>query len=134
MKTTKNISKVLTFTLFAFLTLTISQTGFAGITDSTPVELKFVGNMKNQPVFQLDLHNKLAGQYNILIKDANNEVIFSETLKGTEISRKYQFLTDEVDARTLQFEITDKKDNTTVIYSVNRQTRTVQDLVINKLK
>jgi predicted transcriptional regulator len=134
MKTTKNISKALTFTLFAFLTLTISQTGFAGITDSTPVELKFVGNMKNQPVFQLDLHNKLAGEYNIQIKDANNEVIYSETLKGTEISRKYQFLTDEVDARTLQFEITDKKDNTSVIYSVNRQTRTVQDLVINKLK
>ncbi len=134
MKTTKNISKALTFTLFAFLTLTISQTGFAGITDSTHVELKFVGNMKNQPVFQLDLHNKLAGEYSIQIKDANNEVIYSETLKGTEISRKYQFLTDEVDARTLQFEITDKKDNTSVIYSVNRQTRTVQDLVINKLK
>lgn len=134
MKTTKNISKVLTFIFFAFLTLTISQTGFAGISDSTPVELKFVGNMKNQPVFQLDLHNKLAGEYNIQIKDANNEVIYSETLKGTEISRKYQFLTDEVDARTLQFEITDKKDNTSVIYSVNRQTRTVQDLVINKLK
>ncbi len=134
MKTTKNISKALTFSLFAFLTLTVSLTGFAGITDSTPVELKFVGNMKNQPVFQLDLHNKLAGEYNIQIKDANNEVIYSETLKGTEISRKYQFLTDEVDARTLQFEITDKKDNTSVIYSVNRQTRTVQDLVINKLK
>ena len=133
MKTTKNIAKVLTFTLFAFLTLGASQTGFAGVADSTPVELKFVGNLQNQPVFQLDLHNEEAGEYFVLIKDANNEVIFSETLKGTQISRKYKFLTDEVDVSTLQLEITNKKENSTTVYTVNRQLRTIQDMVINKL-
>ena len=133
MKTTKNIAKVLTFTFFAFLTLGTSLTGFAGVSDSTPVELKFMGNLQNQPVFQLDLHNEKAGEYFIMIKDANSEVIFSETLKGTQISRKYKFLTDEVDVSTLQLEITNKKENTTTVYTVNRQLRTIQDMVINKL-
>lgn len=133
MKTTKNIAKVLTFTFFAFLTLGTSLTGFAGVSDSTPVELKFVGNLQNQPVFQLDLHNEKAGEYFIIIKDANSEVIFSETLKGTQISRKYKFLTEEVDISSLQLEITNKKENTTTVYTVNRQLRTVQDVVINRV-
>lgn len=133
MKTTNNITKVLTFTLFAFLTLGMSQTGFAGMVDTTPVELKFVGNLKNQPVFQLDLHNEKAGEFFILIKDANQEVIFSETIKGTNITRKYKFLTEEVDVTALQLEITNKEDNTKSVYTVNRQLRTIQDVVINKL-
>ena len=133
MKTTKNIAKILTFTFFAFLTLGSSLNGFAGVADSTPVELKFVGNLQNQPVFQLDLNNEKSGEYFIIIKDANSEVIFSETLKGIQISRKYKFLTEEVDVSTLQLEITNKKENTTTVYTVNRQLRTVQDVVINRL-
>ena len=133
MKTTKNIAKILTFTFFAFLTLGSSLNGFAGVADSTPVELKFVGNLQNQPVFQLDLNNEKSGEYFIIIKDANSEVIFSETLKGTQISRKYKFLTEEVDVSTLQLEITNKQENTTTVYTVNRKLRTVQDVVINRL-
>lgn len=133
MKTTNKIPGIFTFTLFAFLAFGISEEAFAGTSDSTPVELKFLGNLKNQPVFQLNLHNSLDGEFSIIIKDARNEVVFSETLKGKEISRKYQFLTQEMDASKLVFEITNKKDQTSTVYSINRQTRTVQDLVINKL-
>ena len=133
MKTTNKSPRILTLTLFAFLSLGISQAAFAGTSDSTPVELKFLGNLKNQPVFQLNLNNELAGEFTIVIKDARNEMVFTETVKGKDISRKYQFLTEELDASKLIFEITNKKDQTSTVYSINRQTRTVQDLVINKL-
>jgi len=133
MKTTNKSPRILTLTLFAFLYLGISQAAFAGTSDSTPVELKFLGNLKNQPVFQLNLNNELAGEFTIVIKDARNEMVFTETVKGKDISRKYQFLTEELDASKLIFEITNKKDQTSTVYSINRQTRTVQDLVINKL-
>ena len=133
MKTTNTNLKVLTVTLFTFLALGISQQAFAETSDSTPVELKFLGNLKNQPVFQLNLNNEMAGEFTVVIKDARNEVVFYETLKGKEISRKYQFQTGEMDASKLVFEITNRKDQTSTVYSINRQTRTVQDLVINKL-
>lgn len=93
----------------------------AGGNNKAPFELKWIGNKNESPVFKLALNNATAGEYSIVIKDANNQVLYAEKLKGSNITRLYQLQnqgTDEGDADIL-FEVTDRSNNATVVYKVN---------------
>lgn len=93
----------------------------AGGNNKAPFELKWIGNKNESPVFKLALNNATAGDYSIVIKDANNQVLYAEKLKGSNITRLYQLQnqgTDEGDADIL-FEVTDRSNNATVVYKVN---------------
>lgn len=93
----------------------------AGGNNKAPFELKWIGNKNESPVFKLALNNATAGDYSIVIKDANNQVLYAEKLKGSNITRLYQLQnqgSEEGDADIL-FEVTDRSNNATVVYKVN---------------
>jgi hypothetical protein len=89
--------------------------------NKAPFEFKWIGNQNESPVFKLALNNTTAGDYSIVIKDENKQVLYAERLKGSNITRLYQLQnqgTEDVDADIL-FEITDRSTNTTVVYKVS---------------
>jgi hypothetical protein len=99
-----------------------------------PVELKFVGNIESQPVFLLSFNNAEGNDYTIVVRDQDGNVLYRDKVKGGNITKKFILNTEELGDVTLQFEITGKKTEKTVIYEVNKQSRLVEDLVINKMK
>jgi len=104
--------------------------------DSTignPIELKYIGNEKNQPVFQLDLNNTEIEEFIISVRDIYGNVLYSEKVKGEKITKRFRLNTDEVEMDELKFEVISKKTNKTSVYEVTRNTRLVQDVVVNKL-
>lgn len=93
----------------------------AGGNNKAPFELKWIGNKNESPVFKLALNNATAGDYSIVIKDVNNQVLYAEKLKGSNITRLYQLQnqgTEDGDTDIL-FEVTDRSNNATVVYKVN---------------
>ena len=98
MKQTIKATKMITLGLFTLCTLGFTNATFAGAKTDTPAELKFIGKIKNQPVFELNLNNDASDEYYINIKDANYNVLYSEKIKGENLSRKYQL---DVDASEL---------------------------------
>ncbi len=93
----------------------------AGGNNKAPFELKWIGNKNESPVFKLALNNATAGDYSIVIKDASNQVLYAEKLKGSNITRLYQLQnqgTEDGDTDIL-FEVTDRSNNATVVYKVN---------------
>jgi hypothetical protein len=93
----------------------------SGGNNKAPFELKWIGNKNESPVFKLALNNATAGDYSIVIKDANNQVLYTEKLKGSNITRLYQLQnqgTEDGDVDIL-FEVTDRSNNATVVYKVN---------------
>jgi hypothetical protein len=97
MKQAMKTTRMITLGLFTLCTMGLSQATFAGSKTDNPVELKFIGKFKNRPVFQLNLNNNETEQYFINIKDEYNTVLYSEKLKGENISRKYQLDIDDAD-------------------------------------
>ena len=57
MKHAIKTTKMITMGLFTLCTMGLSQATFAGLKSDNPVEFKFVGKVKNRPVFQLNLNN-----------------------------------------------------------------------------
>ena len=122
-----------------FTVFSVAAAPFAMATDSShnrvmPVELKLVGNINNQPIFQLTYAgNTEQDEFTIVIRDEDGNSLYRENIKGESFTKKFLLNKDEVGDGPLRFEITSKKFSKTVVYEVNRNTRQVEDLVISKL-
>jgi hypothetical protein len=131
----KSINKSL---MMAIALMTISSMGFSQATAITSktvnaTELKYIGNMEGFPVFELDLNNQEAGEYYVTITDNHNEVLYSSTLKGTGLSKKYRLDLDEEDLKNVRFAVTSKKTNENLVYEVSKKIGYVQDVLVAKL-
>ncbi len=98
-----------------------------------PVDLKFVGNIENQPVFELAFTNADESEYTVVVRDEYNTVLYRDNVKGN-ITKKFMLNIEELGNTAIQFEITGKKTDKTVIYEVNKNSRLIEDIVINKMK
>lgn len=102
---------------------------------SVPAELVFVGNIKNQPVFQLNISgNAQQNEFTIIINDEAGNSLYRENIKGEIFTKKFLLNTDEIGDNTLRFEIFCKKTKQSVSYEVNRNSRFVQEMAITEVK
>lgn len=109
--------RTLAFAIIALVTVAFATPAVANNNnEEKPVQLTFIGNLNNQPVYKLDLNNLQEAEYSIVIKDAAGEVLYTEKVKGTNISRKFQLNTAEVEENDLRFEVVNRKSNAVSIY------------------
>jgi len=119
------------FVAFSLLFSTVAL-AHNGAGDTTPVEFKFIGNINNQPIFQLDMENVDNDEYTVTITDLDGTVLYSDKLKGKNISRKFRINTDEVDGN-LRVEVKAKKSDKAEVYVINSTQRFVQETSVSKL-
>lgn len=123
------IALALTFTL-AFA----SQAQANDEKNPSGIEFKFIGNYQQQPVFQLTYNNSVENEFNVVVRDQHNNVLYRETLKGTSIAKKFILNTEEIGDGDVTFEITGKKGSKAIVYEVSNNSRLIQDVVVNKVK
>lgn len=136
MKQTIKNSKMIAIGLFTFCTMGLTNATFAHESaDSSPVELKYIGKINNNPVFQLNLNNDDNDSYFIKIKDENANVLYSEKVKGENLSRKYQLDVENTDqnAYGVRVEVTSAKTHKTQVYQISTHTSVTQNIVVAQL-
>ena len=97
-----------------------------------PVEMKFVGNVENQPVFELIFTCTEENEFTIVVRDEFNYELYRDNIKAGHVTKKFLLNTEELGDAAIQFEITDKKSNETVIFEVNKKQSFIEDVVISK--
>ena len=102
--------------------------------NAIPVELKFLGHVKDQPLFQLSFTNTIESEFTIIVRDEYNTVLYKDIVKGGTFAKKFLFNTDELGDVALRFEITGTKDQKPVTFEVSKNSRYIQDVVVNKIK
>jgi hypothetical protein len=122
----------LAFTL-AFSTPTLANDGDKE-NPTNATELKFIGNMENQPVFQLNLINNEDDEITVTFRDENGNILYTDKYKGANVSKKFLLKSDELGDATLNVVVRSKKNNSTDVYSINRNLSYVEETVINKVK
>ncbi len=100
--------------------------------DPPAAELRYIGILKNQPVFQLDLNSAKDEDFSISIKDQFGEVLYSERVKAKIFTRKFQLDTDNLGDAVLRVEVKSGK-NKPEVFTINRNTRLVDETSISKL-
>ncbi len=98
------------------------------------IELKFLGNFRNNPVFELTIANPgNEKEFVINIRDEYGNSLYREVLTNGVLSKKFLLNTDEIGNEPIRFEVTGKKSNKTVVYEVNQDSRVVEETRITKL-
>jgi len=99
-----------------------------------PVELKFVGNINNQPVFMLNFTNTEVNEYTVIVRDNYGIVLYKDKVKGSNMTQKFILNTEDLGDGEIKFEIIGKKTDKTAVYEVNTVSRLVSDVVVSKVK
>jgi hypothetical protein len=126
--------------LITFLILGFTQLAWSGeitpAANQASVDFKFIAKLNNGPVFQLNMNNPETGEFLIKVRDADGNLLFSESIKGINISRKYQLAVESeelYEALNVKFEITSLKTNKTLIFNATHTNRTVSDIIIARM-
>jgi hypothetical protein len=124
--------------IIALITLTVGFTTITLANDEGKTknitELKFIGNMENQPVFQLNLNNTEDDEFLVTFRDDAGNVLYSDKFKGAGISKKFLLKSEEFGDSALNVVVKSKKYNTTEVYTINRSHTYVEETVVSKLK
>lgn len=130
MKTIKSYVTIALLVAFSFIT-TVTMANDEK-RDTPVVELKYVGLVKNQPMFQLDLNSLKETDFFISIKDQRGEVLYSEKLKTKSFTRSFRLDTESLDNSPLKVEVKSGK-NKPEVFTINRNTRFYEETSISKL-
>ena len=128
-------TRIVAVALATLFTVALSAPVFANNEkNEAPVELKYLGEFKGQPVFELTFNNKNESEFIVTIVDQYKNVLYRDVVKSDIASKKYMLNTDQANNVALQFEITGKKSNSTVAYEIRQKSRVVEDVIINQVK
>ncbi|MBC8035360.1 MAG: hypothetical protein H7Y03_14520 [Chitinophagaceae bacterium] len=101
---------------------------------TSSIELKFIGNLENKPVFQLSLLNEETDEFYITITDAQGIVLYSDEVKGTNIVRKFAIDTEEIGDGTLRVVVIARSNNHKETYEISRKQTYVVDGYVTRVK
>ena len=114
-----NKNKTIIVALMAILTTSFGNPVMAMDKKSDPpgVEIKYLGFVSNNPVFEINTNNVVADNFIVTIRDEAGFVLYSEKLSGKNLSRKYRIDTEEEIAEGgLRFEVRSVKTKKTEVY------------------
>lgn len=120
----------LAFTL-AFSTPALANDGDK---ENPTTELRFIGNMENQPVFELNLGNN-EDEYTVIFRDEYGNILYSDKFKGaTGLTKKFMLRTEDFGDASLNVTVKSKKNKSSEVYTINRNHSYVEETLINKVK
>lgn len=124
MKQIKIIIAIAIFSVIGFTPVFAADTTLSNPT--LPVELKYAGTFKNQPLIQLNFAGSTEDKvFNIVVTDESGVVLYNADVKGDVFSKQFLLNTDDLGDAVLKFEISGRKSGKSVSYRVNRQKQQV---------
>ena len=125
-----NYGTMALFIAFSFMTTTIlAGEKYSG---SPSADLKYIGVVQNNPVFQLDLNSTEVKNYTIAIKDLDGNTLYKENVKAKNVSRKFALDVDYIDDEVLKVEVYADKNRKPEVFTIKRNTRFVEEATISK--
>ena len=112
-----------------------SASATQNLNDVPGVVVKYLGVVDNNPVFEIVFNSNEIDNYVVRIKDENGTVIFTEKLKGKNMSRRYRIDTEqELGEDALWFEVKAIKTKKTDLYVAGVREDVKRSMAINKLQ
>ena len=139
MKQTIKTTKSIAIGLFSLCTVGLTTPTFANAKTGDPVEFKYLGKVKDQPVFQLNLNPDASEVYYITLKDENNDVIYSEKVKAKDVNYTRNYMinvnNEELTASDInvKVEVTSLKTHQTKVYKISSRSQVYEDILVAKL-
>jgi len=137
MKKVMNKNKAIIIAMMALISTSFSNPLSAMDKKSDPpgVEIKYLGFLDKNPVFEIIFNNGQVDNYFITIRDEAGTTLHSEKISGKSISRRYRINTEEVIPEGgLRFEIRVGSTNKTEVYVAGVTESVTREMAVNKIQ
>jgi hypothetical protein len=137
MKKVMSKNKAIIVGLMAIISTAFSNPVSAMDKKSDPpgVEIRYLGFVKKNPVFEITTNNLQADNFFITIRDEAGTVLFSEKLSGKNLSRKYRIDTEEEIADGgLRFEVRSVNSKKTTVYLAGISENITKEMAVTKIQ
>lgn len=137
MKKVMSKNKTIIFGLMAIISTSFSNPVSAMDKKSDPpgVEIRYLGFVNKNPVFEITTNNVQADNFFITILDEAGMVLFSEKLSGKNLSRKYRIDTEEEIADGgLRFEVRSVNSKKTEVYIAGVSENITREMAVTKIQ
>jgi hypothetical protein len=137
MKKVMSKNKAIIFGLMAIISTSFSNPLSAMDKKSDPpvVEIRYLGFVNKNPVFEITTNNVQADNFFITIRDEAGTVLFSEKLSGKSLSRKYRIDTEEEIAEGgLRFEVRSVSSKKTAVYIAGISENVTREMAVTKIQ
>jgi hypothetical protein len=137
MKKVMNKNKAIIVALMAIISTSFGNPVSAMDKKSDPpgVQIKYLGFVQENPVFEITTNNAQADNFFITIRDETGTVLFSEKLSGKNISRRYRIDTDEEIADGgLRFEVRSVNSKKTTVYLAGISENITKEMAVTKIQ
>jgi hypothetical protein len=136
MKKVMSKNKAIIFGLMAILSASFSNPVSAMDKNDPPgVEIRYLGFVNKNPVFEITTSNVQAENFFITIRDEAGTVLFTEKLSGKLLSRRYRIDTEEEIADGgLRFEVRSVKSKKTEVYIAGVSENTTREMAVTKIQ
>jgi len=137
MKKVMNKNKAIIIAMMALISTSFSNPLSAMDKKSDPpgVEIKYLGFLDKNPVFEIIFNNGQVDNYFITIRDEAGTTLHSEKISGKSISRRYRINTEEVIPEGgLRFEIRVGSTNKTEVYVAGITENVTREMAVNKIQ
>ena len=137
MKKVMNKNKAIIVGLMAIISTSFSSPVSAMDKKSDPpgVEIRYLGFVNNNPVFEITTKNIQADNFFITIRDEAGTVLFSEKLSGKNLSRKYRIDTEEeITEGGLRFEVRSVNSKKTEVYIAGTSENVTREMAVTKIQ
>src|SRR6188508_1089506 len=137
MKKVMNKNKTIIIALMAIISTSFSSPVSAMDKKKDPpgVEIKYLGFLDKNPVFEIIFNNVQVDNYFITIRDEASTTLYSEKISGKSISRRYRIDTEEIIPEGgLRFEIRVGSTNKTEVYVAGTTESITREMAVNKIQ
>ena len=136
MKEVMNKNKTAIIALMAMFSMAFTKPAMAnGKTDPPAMEIRYLGIVESNPVFEINLNNSQSDNYLITIRDESGNVLYSEKLNGKNLSRQYRIDTEEeIPEGGLRFEVRSVKTKKTEVYIAGFTENISREMAVTKIQ
>jgi hypothetical protein len=137
MKKVMSKNKAIIFGLMAIISTSFINPVSAMDKKSDPpaVEIKYLGFVNKNPVFEIITNNVKADNFFITIRDEAGTVLFSEKLSGKKLSRKYRIDTEEeITEGGLRFEVRSVSSKKTEVYVAGISENITREMAVTQIQ
>lgn len=130
-------NKAVIIAVMAFISTSFSNPVSAMDKKSDPpgVEIKYLGFLDKNPVFEIVFTNVQVDNYYVTIKGESGNTLYSEKISGKNISRRYRIDTEEeISEGGLRFEIRTGTTNKTEVYTAGINENITREMAVNKIQ
>ena len=137
MKKVMSKNKAIIFGLMAIISTAFSNPVSAMDKKSDPpgVEIRYLGFVNKNPVFEITTSNVQADNFFITIRDEAGTVLLTEKLSGKMLSRRYRIDTEEEIADGgLRFEVRSVNSKKTEVYIAGISENITREMAVTKIQ